>query len=392
MRSLPLEDDSDPHNWLGADTCRAAFNAPTSERCTRAPTSSRWGPTPRGLAEIHAGEIFALLGPTGCGKTTTLRIIGGFTDPTTGTVEIDGRDVTRQRAYQRPTNTVFQSYALFPHMSVLGNVEFGLSMEGCGRKDRKKRALDALELVGLGSKAGDRISALSGGQAQRVALARAIVKEPAVLLLDEPLGALDRKTRQQMQEELIRLKQAVGITFVHVTHDQEEACAIADRIAVMDRGVVVQVDEPVALFRAPRTAYVASFIDAGTIIRGSSRRDGEVLEVNNGDIRVCGAAPGWLNGSKNVAAVLAPDRVKLAATSKDRVSGDVGTAHGIVSRTIFTGSVFEVYVDVREGLEVRSAMTAGQVGELGDSLTPGSEVELSWAPEDVVFVEDVAAQ
>ncbi|MBS1843112.1 MAG: ABC transporter ATP-binding protein [Actinobacteria bacterium] len=338
--------------------------------------------------EIEEGEIFAIVGPTGCGKTTTLRIIGGFTDATSGTVEIGGRDVTGLRAYQRPTNTVFQSYALFPHLSVISNVEFGLTMERVGRAERKQRASEALDLVGLLHKAQDKPSSLSGGQAQRVALARAIVKRPAVLLLDEPLGALDRKTRQQMQEELVRLKQAVGITFVHVTHDQEEACAIADRIAVMDRGRVAQIEDPVGLFRGPRTSYVASFIDAGTIVRGTARRTGDVVEIDSGDLSVRGECPAWLNGSADVAAVLAPDRVKIARSHAEAAEKGVGTASGTVNRTVFTGSVFEVYVDVSEELEVRSAMTADEVAALGEALSPGSRVDLTWEAKDVMVVED----
>ena len=223
---------------------------------------------------VNRGELFALLGPSGCGKTTTLRIIGGFIEPTTGKVEIEGVDVTRHQPYERPTNTVFQSYALFPHMRVEGNVAYGLKMEGVPRAERARRVKEALELVGLSGMERRRISELSGGQQQRVALARALVKRPAVLLLDEPLGALDLKVRRQMQDELVRIKQSTGTTLIHVTHDQEEACAIADRIAVMKDGMIVQIDTPEALYRAPRNCYVAGFIDAGTIVRGRNIRDG----------------------------------------------------------------------------------------------------------------------
>jgi ABC-type Fe3+/spermidine/putrescine transport system ATPase subunit len=341
--------------------------------------------------DVEQGELFALLGPSGCGKTTTLRIIGGFIDATSGTVEINGVDVTGHPPYQRPTNTVFQSYALFPHMNVGANVAFGLSTEGVPRKDRTSRVAEALELVGLPGMEKRRVTELSGGQAQRAALARAIVKRPVVLLLDEPLGALDLRLRRQMQDELARLKGSIGTTFVHVTHDQEEACAIADRVAVMDRGRVVQVDSPVALFRSPRTSYVANFIDAGTIVRGTSERRGDVIEIGGSGMTVKGTAPGWLNGTRSIAAVLPPDRVRLGLALS---SGAVGlaepdTAHGEVQRVVFTGSLFEVYVRVREDLEVRSTLTVSEAGQLGDALTPGTRLDMSWSPNDVMFVEDV---
>ena len=341
--------------------------------------------------DVEQGELFALLGPSGCGKTTTLRIIGGFIDATTGKVEINGEDVTRQPPYRRPTNTVFQSYALFPHMNVGSNVAFGLSMEGISRKDRGLRVAEALELVGLPGMEKRRVTELSGGQAQRAALARAIVKQPVVLLLDEPLGALDLRLRRQMQDELARLKGSLGTTFVHVTHDQEEACAIADRVAVMDRGQVVQVDSPLALFRSPRTSYVANFIDAGTIVRGTSERRGDVIEIAGSGISVRGSAPGWLNGAQSVAAVLPPDRVRVDLSSPADAGGstETGVVKGEIQRVVFTGLRFEVFVQVRDDLEVRSALSAGDAARLGDALAPGAQVAMSWSPEDVMFVEDV---
>ena len=341
--------------------------------------------------EVEQGELFALLGPSGCGKTTTLRIIGGFVEPTTGTVEINGVDVTRRRPYQRPTNTVFQSYALFPHMNLEGNVAFGLSMERVPRAERARRVAEALELVGLPGMQKRRVTEISGGQAQRAALARAIVKRPEVLLLDEPLGALDLKLRRQMQQELVRLKRTMGTTFVHVTHDQEEACAIADRIAVIDRGRVVQVDTPLSLFREPRSSYVASFIAAGTVVRGDSKRSGDVIEVSAEGICVRGPAPGWLNGNQAAAAVLAPDRIQLSLASPGTNPEQVrpGLTHGTVERVVFTGSVFEVHVRVREDLELRVAQTVHNVAGFGDALAPGATVSLTWSPDDVIIVEDV---
>jgi ABC-type Fe3+/spermidine/putrescine transport system ATPase subunit len=336
---------------------------------------------------VNRGELFALLGPSGCGKTTTLRIVGGFLEPTTGKIEIEGVDVTRRQPYERPTNTVFQSYALFPHMRVEGNVAYGLKMERVPRAERASRVKEVLELVGLAGMGGRRIAELSGGQQQRVALARALVKRPAVLLLDEPLGALDLKVRRQMQDELVRIKQSTGTTLIHVTHDQEEACAIADRIAVMNDGMILQVDTPEALYRAPRNCYVASFIDAGTIVRGRSICHGGSVEVSHPDLEFRGSVPPYLNEAQSIAAVLPRNRVKvgLAKGSSDQRNAVRGT----VERLIFTGSVFNMHVRVSERLEVRAALTIEEVATLGEeNLRPESVVELHWRPEDIVFVED----
>jgi ABC-type Fe3+/spermidine/putrescine transport system ATPase subunit len=336
---------------------------------------------------VNHGELFALLGPSGCGKTTTLRIIGGFIEPTTGTVEIEGIDVTRSQPYERPTNTVFQSYALFPHLRVEGNVAYGLKMDGVARAERGQRVKEALALVGLAGMERRRISELSGGQQQRVALARALVKRPAVLLLDEPLGALDLKVRRQMQDELVRIKQSTGTTLIHVTHDQEEACAIADRIAVMKDGMIAQVDTPEALYRTPRNSYVASFIDAGTIVRGKSVRNGASVELSHPDMALRGQLPPYLTEARSIAAVLPRNRIKVSVATG---ASDQGNAvRGTVERFVFTGSVFSTHVRVSEQLEVRAALTIEEVAALGEeNLRPGSAVALHWRPEDIVFVED----
>jgi ABC-type Fe3+/spermidine/putrescine transport system ATPase subunit len=336
---------------------------------------------------VNHGELFALLGPSGCGKTTTLRIIGGFIDPTTGKVEIEGIDVTRRQPYERPTNTVFQSYALFPHLRVDGNVAYGLKMEGVPQAERRRRVSEALELVGLAGMERRRIAELSGGQQQRVALARALVKRPAVLLLDEPLGALDLKVRRQMQDELVRIKQSTGTTLIHVTHDQEEACAIADRIAVMRDGLIVQVDTPEALYRAPRDAYVASFIDAGTIVRGRNIRHGALIEVSHPDIGFTGRLPPYLDGAQPIAALLPRNQAKVSLPAG--LGNRQHALRGIVERLVFTGSVFNINVRVSERLEVRAALTMEEVATLGEeNLRPGSVVELHWRPEDIVFLAD----
>jgi ABC-type Fe3+/spermidine/putrescine transport system ATPase subunit len=336
---------------------------------------------------VNHGELFALLGPSGCGKTTTLRIIGGFDDPTTGKIEIEGADVTRRQPYERPTNTVFQSYALFPHMRVEGNVAYGLKMENVPRAERGRRVKEALELVGLSGMERRRISELSGGQQQRVALARALVKRPAVLLLDEPLGALDLKVRRQMQDELVRIKQSTGTTLIHVTHDQEEACAIADRIAVMKNGMIVQIDTPEALYSAPRNCYVASFIDAGTIVRGRNTRQGDSVEVSHPDMELRGRLPSYLNEVQSIAAMLPRNRIKLGIAKGS--SDQRNAVRGTVERLTFTGSIFNIHVRVSERLEVRAALTIEEVATLGeDNLRPESVVELHWRPEDIVFLED----
>jgi putative spermidine/putrescine transport system ATP-binding protein len=224
---------------------------------------------------VQAGEFFTLLGPSGSGKTSLLRLIAGFEQPDAGRIELGGRDVTRTPPYARNVNTVFQDYALFPHMSVAENIEYGLRVrriDKAGRRERASRALDMVRLTGLGER---KPAQLSGGQRQRVALARAIVNEPEVLLLDEPLGALDLKLRQEMQLELLRVQREVGITFIYVTHDQEEALTMSDRIAVLNRGRIEQVGGPIEVYERPQTSFVAGFIGVSNIIE----RDGALITV-----------------------------------------------------------------------------------------------------------------
>ena len=222
---------------------------------------------------MREGEFFTLLGPSGSGKTTLLRLIAGFETPNAGRIELAGRDVSRVPPYFRDVNTVFQDYALFPHMTVTENVEYGLRVRRVPKTERRERAARALEMVrlpGLGSR---KPAQLSGGQRQRVALARAIVNEPQVLLLDEPLGALDLKLRQEMQLELLRVQREIGITFIYVTHDQEEALTMSDRIAVVNHGHIEQVGEPIAVYERPQTAFVAGFIGVSNLIERDGHRD-----------------------------------------------------------------------------------------------------------------------
>src|SRR3954463_14430574 len=235
-----------------------------------------------GDLEISAGEFFSLLGPSGCGKTTTLRMIGGFELPTGGRILLGGRDITHDAPDQRPVNMVFQQYALFPHLDVAGNIGFGLRRKKVDRKQIDLRVGEALDLVRLRGYEKRKPSELSGGQQQRVALARALVNRPNVLLLDEPLGALDLKLRRQLQVELKRIQAEVGITFVYVTHDQEEALTMSDRIAVMHAGKVEQLGTPEELYERPATRFVADFIGSTNLLRGVVERDGWV-RLDSGD-------------------------------------------------------------------------------------------------------------
>jgi len=345
------------------------------------------GPDVGGLSfSVGRGELFALVGPSGCGKTTTLRIIGGFVPADEGTIVVEGVDITHRPAYSRPTNTVFQSYALFPHMSVGNNVAFGLKMERVNRQEKQSRVAEALELVGLAGYERRRVSELSGGQQQRAALARAIVKRPAVLLLDEPLGALDLQLRKQMQDELASLKTSTSTTFIHVTHDQEEACAIADRIAVMKDGRVVQVDEPFALYRRPRTTFVASFLDAGTIIRGRTVRRADVVEIVAEDLAVRVPAANAQPGVP-LAAVIPADKVQIDGVGAAAIEG--ASATGTITRTVFTGTSLVVYVEISEELAIKvSVPTQDGTPGAGTALDVGTRVRVSWRPDDVILVDD----
>lgn len=220
--------------------------------------------------DIHAGEFLTLLGPSGSGKTTVLRMIAGFETPDSGSIKLDGVDITYLPPYERDVNTVFQDYALFPHMDVISNIEYGLRVKGVAKDERREKALKALEQVRLAGYENRKPNQLSGGQRQRVALARALVNRPAVLLLDEPLGALDLKLRQQMQIELKELQREVGITFIFVTHDQEEALTMSDRIAVFDKGRIQQLDKPSTIYERPTNEFVAGFVGISNLISGKA--------------------------------------------------------------------------------------------------------------------------
>jgi spermidine/putrescine transport system ATP-binding protein len=328
--------------------------------------------------DIEQGRFFALLGPSGCGKTTTLRMIGGFEDPTAGCVELGGRDVSGLPPYKRDVNTVFQSYALFPHLTIFENVAFGLRRRKIRGEELKKRVRDALDLVGLGPYEKRKPRQLSGGQQQRIALARALVNRPRVLLLDEPLGALDLKLRKEMQLELKRIQHEMGFTFVHVTHDQEEAMTMADWIVVMNSGRIEQLGEPAELYEHPRTPFVANFLGVSNLLPGVvagpdsvKLESGEVLHVS----------PSALDGRTGQVSVgIRPEKLYIDGTGVNRLAGEI---------------VERAYVGVSTQYVVKTPL--GQVSvyvQGAGSHAPGERLELSFSPEAAFVVdrsEEVAA-
>lgn len=320
--------------------------------------------------DIAEGEFLSLLGPSGCGKTTTLRVIAGFESPTAGRLLIDGRDITALRPFARPVNTVFQDYALFPHMNVSENVDFGLSLRAMAGAERKRRVGDALARVGLSDKAGQRVQALSGGQKQRVALARALVCEPRLLLLDEPLSALDANLREQMQLELKRLQRDLGTTFVMVTHDQTEALSISDRIVVMNRGRIEQVASPAMLYDRPSTRFVAGFIGAMNLLPARiAGEDAAATTVAAGGMtfQVASAAGMPAPAAPEIVVGIRPEDVVLAVGQ-----GPAGSATGVVEGTSFHGRSLRVHLRLAGGSDLMADVARGtlppSVGQ-GDRLS-----------------------
>jgi spermidine/putrescine transport system ATP-binding protein len=323
--------------------------------------------------EVPRGSFFALLGPSGCGKTTTLRMIGGFEEPTDGTIFLGDRDVTGLPPYRRDVNTVFQSYALFPHLTIYENVAFGLRRRGVKGNDLRGQVKKILELVQLAGFERRKPRQLSGGQQQRVALARALVNSPRVLLLDEPLGALDLKLRKEMQLFIKALQHDLGITFIHVTHDQEEAMTMADSIAVMNQGHIEQLGSPDELYERPSTPFVARFLGVSNLLEGESDGDGAVRLKDGTVVRALAAS-----GRKGAVAIgIRPEKIRLGAGEENRLSGEVserayigvstqyivGTAHGPI--TVYVQNTDQHAVSVR----------------------PGDQVTVSWSP-DATFVVD----
>jgi len=306
--------------------------------------------------EVRHGEFFTMLGPSGSGKTTTLRLIAGFEQPDTGKILLGGEDVARRPPYERDVNTVFQDYALFPHMTVGENVEYGLRVKGVGRRQRVARAREVLDSVRLAGLDKRKPTQLSGGQRQRVALARAIVNNPRVLLLDEPLGALDLKLREQMQTELKGIQRDVGITFVYVTHDQEEALTMSDRIAVFNHGRIEQVGTPVDVYEHPATEFVAGFVGVSNVLERAGRRF-----------------------------TVRPEKITMLAPGE--ATGDYDTEPGIVSEVVYVGAVTRYVVDLDAGgrLTVVSQNVDSFSSRKPDEA--GKRVVLVWRPENTFTID-----
>jgi spermidine/putrescine transport system ATP-binding protein len=349
--------------------------------------------------EIPQGSFFALLGPSGCGKTTTLRMIAGLDEPTSGQVLIGETDITHTKAHQRPVNTVFQNYALFPHMDIFENIAFGLRRRG--QKDVTKDVTDALELVQLGHLAKRKPGQMSGGQQQRIALARAIVNKPQVLLLDEPLGALDLKLRRQMQLELKRIQLEVGLTFVHVTHDQEEAMTMADTIAVMNNGLIEQLGSPTDLYENPQTAFVANFLGQSNLFRATidsvdaenvvaSDKDGRYL-LNRSRI----AAGTDLTVGSKILVGIRPE--KISVSTHEQLGGDFNHQTGTVRDASFFGVSTQYVIDTASG----DHWMAFEQNSGGQVISAGTKVYATWksehsfglpGSEDVLAGDQIAAE
>jgi spermidine/putrescine transport system ATP-binding protein len=326
--------------------------------------------------DIPPGQFFSLLGPSGCGKTTTLRLIGGFERPDAGRIVLDGRDMAQTPPHRRPVNTVFQSYALFPHLNVFDNVAFGLRFTKASKDEAARRVAEALRLVRLEGFEERKPTQLSGGQQQRVALARALVLNPSVLLLDEPLGSLDAKLRKALQIELKAIQEEVGITFVYVTHDQEEALTMSDRLAVMSEGHVEQIGAPQEVYEEPGTAYVADFLGVSNLMDAEAKgREADGCRVVLGNLEVV-AGRGDTRASGPVKLVIRPERVRVeeqGASGPNRVPA-------MVDRTVYVGSTMQVIVRLPGGQVVQAL-----IPNRGDAhaYPQGAAVSLFLPPEDL---------
>ncbi|MDR1628591.1 MAG: ABC transporter ATP-binding protein [Oscillospiraceae bacterium] len=327
---------------------------------------------------VYEGEFLTLLGSSGCGKTTTLRMVAGFEEATSGTIHVEGESVGSKEPFERDVNTVFQSYALFPHMTVHDNVAYGLKMKKVKKPEIKKRVEEMLELVQLGGFEKRYPSQLSGGQKQRVAIARALINQPKVLLLDEPLGALDLKLRKQMQIELKRLQKKLNITFIYVTHDQEEALIMSDRIAIMDSGVLQQVGDPTDIYENPKTKFVATFIGETNLFEGS------VAEVSGDAIGITVESGGFTVKGANFAAgelitvSVQPEKMLYSATP---VPGFA--LQGLVKDQVYVGSILKTIVVLSDGQEVKIERLAGQ------ELPKNGLVYLFWNDADAKLIRDM---
>jgi spermidine/putrescine transport system ATP-binding protein len=341
--------------------------------------------------QLQPGEFFTLLGPSGCGKTTTLRMVAGFEELTSGRILIDGADVAGVPAHQRPTNTVFQSYALFPHLKVGDNIAFGLKRKKVPRGEIEQRITAELERVGLAAERNRKPNQLSGGQQQRVALARALVNLPKVLLLDEPLGALDLKLRKGLQIELKRIQREVGITFVYVTHDQEEALTMSDRIAVMNGGVVEQVGTPESVYERPRTTFVAGFIGVSNLMPGTvtaASGDRGTIRLDSGpelDTRVDG-----LRSGERCHAVVRPEKLRIGRAEDPAPNGEP-SVEGMVDSSVYLGTTTQIAVRLQGDVPITVLVPNADEAERQRLPGGGARVRLSWAPEHIHVVRESEA-
>jgi spermidine/putrescine transport system ATP-binding protein len=324
--------------------------------------------------DIREGEFFTMLGPSGCGKTTTLRMIAGFEEPTQGRILLQGRDVTYVPPSRRNVNMVFQAYALFPHMTVWDNIAFGLQIKKVGRDETRSRVEEAIRTVRLEGFEKRKPGQLSGGQQQRVALARALVNRPAALLLDEPLGALDLKLRKELQLELKHLQTQTQTTFVYVTHDQEEALTMSDRIAVMKDGVVEQIAEPRELYERPATPFVAGFIGVSNLIAVRvDRREGAavVMDLGDGERIVANDS----SGAAELEVTVRPEKIKLAAG--EVAASTASSVSGVVTDVVYLGSMTQLMVELRTGEQ----LVVHRLNDEGADPTVGERVVLHWAAD-----------
>ena len=332
--------------------------------------------------EIEEGEFLTLLGPSGCGKTTTLRMIAGFEDATEGSIEVQGVRVEEKEPFQRDVNTVFQNYSLFPHMTVYDNVAYGPTIRKMPKDEIRRRVTEMLELVQMANYEKRKPEALSGGQKQRIAIARALINNPRVLLLDEPLGALDLKLRKQMQIELKRLQKKLGITFVYVTHDQEEAMTMSDRIAVMRDGVILQMGAPMEIYERPATRFVADFIGESNVL------EGRVTGVKEGMLSVetpAGGVQCWGQGFGVGDALCVAIRPEYLRVSREPVDGF--SLPATVKDFIYMGALIKTSLDLKNGQEVKLSRL-----EADSSLREGEAVHLWWEAEKAVAIHDDSRQ
>ena len=337
--------------------------------------------------EVEDGEFFSLLGPSGCGKTTTLRMIGGFEQPTSGLIELKGQDVTWLPPFKRDVNTVFQNYALFPHLTIFENVAFGLRRKAVKGNEVKRRVTEMLKLVELPGFESRRPNQISGGQAQRVALARALINRPAVLLLDEPLGALDLKLRKQMQVELKRIQQEVGITFIYVTHDQEEAMTMSDRIAVMNRGHYEQLGDPEVLYERPMTRFVAGFLGVSNLLPATViGRDGTYASAKLAAETAIRVPSSLVDGHARVSIGVRPEKIRMSEPTADSPAGH-NRLTGVVRDASYLGVSTQYIIDSRDGTLTVYEQNVERATR-AELWSRGDEVQLTWSPDHSFVVPE----